>query len=185
MTDTVRERLDQARDHLAAAERSLTERPPGLTDLHATVDGAMQVTTALADLVATLMRQAPDALAHISGPVLNELLADLRATHGCLTTGPLLLAPAREDLHHLVSNLHAEPMADDTVPAHDRADQQRPARPEPVPDEQAFHGITDVLEADLADVIDQRRDAPILDDSQPWPEAGYAAAAHGRRAQYR
>jgi hypothetical protein len=173
--DTVRERLDQARDHLAAAERSLTARAPGLAELHAAVDGAMLVTTALADLVATVMRQAPATLDHGSGPLLNELLADLRTMHGCLTTGPLLLAPARDDLHQLVTNQHAGPAslpAAAPAPAHDLADQRRPARPEPADVEQALralHGIEDLLEADPADVANQHRDAPVLEEGEPWP----------------
>ena len=172
--DTVHERLDQARDQLAAAERSLNARAPGPAELHAAVDGAMRVCTALADLVATVMRQAPVTLDHSSGPILNELLADLRAMHGCLTTGPLLLAPARDDLHHLVTNQHAGPaMLDVAAPAHDLADQRRLARPEPAEDQQALqalqalHGIEDVLEADPADVANQHRDAPVPDASEP------------------
>ncbi|WP_020496935.1 hypothetical protein [Sciscionella marina] len=98
--------LEYARDHLTAAGRCLTTQAPGLAELHASVDGAMQVTTALADLVATLIHQAPAALGHRSDLVLNEFLADLRAMHGCLSTGPLLLAPARDDLHHLLSSQH-------------------------------------------------------------------------------
>ena len=105
--DTVGERLDQASEYLAAAERLLTERAPGPAELHTAVDGAMRVSTALADLVATMIRQAPATLDRSGGPVLKELLADLRAVHGCLTTGPLLLAPAREDLHHLLTNHEA------------------------------------------------------------------------------
>ena len=65
MTDTgatVSGQLEQARDQLTEAEHILTDRPPELAALHAAVDGAMQVTTALADLVATVMRQAPAAL---------------------------------------------------------------------------------------------------------------------------
>ncbi|MFI5614080.1 hypothetical protein [Amycolatopsis sp. NPDC051903] len=57
----------------------------------------------------------------------------------------------------------------DEAPAHDVADQQRPARPEPADDEQALRGIGDLLDADPADVADQHRDAPVLDDAEPWP----------------
>lgn len=99
--ETVRRHLDQARDHLAGAGRELTTRPPDLPDLHAAVDGVMQVTTAVAELVDTVLRAAPTVLEH--DPVaLKELLADLHAAHGCLTTAPLLLAPGRDDLHDLV-----------------------------------------------------------------------------------
>ncbi|KAA9157746.1 hypothetical protein FPZ12_024195 [Amycolatopsis acidicola] len=104
--DTVHERLEQAHDHLAAAEKCLATRTPGPVELHAAVDAAMRIGTALADLVATVMHQAPAALDHRSDAVLTELVADLRAMHGCLTTGPLLLAPARDDLRQLLAHPH-------------------------------------------------------------------------------
>jgi hypothetical protein len=122
-TGTVRERLDQAHGHLAAAERVLTARVPDPAALHAAVDGAIRLANALADLVTTVMRQAPAGLDHgtypntdpssgaDTGPILAELLADLRAMHGCLTTGPLLLAPARDDLYRLVTNQDTTPAA--------------------------------------------------------------------------
>ncbi|QRP44740.1 hypothetical protein [Amycolatopsis sp. FDAARGOS 1241] len=57
----------------------------------------------------------------------------------------------------------------DEAPTHDVADQQRPARPEPFDDEQVPRGIGDSLDADPADVADQHRDAPVIDDGEPWP----------------
>jgi hypothetical protein len=54
-----------------------------------------------------VIRQAPATLHQHDrhdGHLLRELLADLQAMHGCLTTGPLLLAPARDDLHALMSS---------------------------------------------------------------------------------
>ncbi|HVW40212.1 MAG TPA: hypothetical protein VHC18_02575 [Amycolatopsis sp.] len=108
--DTVQERLDQARDHLAAAARVLTVDTPGPAELHAAVDGAMRMSTALGEFVATVMRQAPATLDHTNSTVLNELLADLRAMHGCLTTGERLLAPARDDLHELVASQDGGPV---------------------------------------------------------------------------
>lgn len=189
---TVRERLDQAGDNLAAAERVLTARVPDPSEIYGAVDGAIRLANSLAELVTIVMRQAPASLHHgpSTGPVLDELLADLRAMHGCLTSGALLLAPAREDLHLLVAH-PATGMAGDPVsaapargaPAHevavreaadpDVADQQRPARAEPTDDEgdhePNLDGVAEVLEADPADVVDQRRDAPVLDETEPWP----------------
>lgn len=213
----VRAQLDHAREHLAAADRVLTARVPDPVALHAAVDGAIRLANALAGLVTTVMRQAPAGLDHRAGhsaspdaagtgahtgSILDELLADLRAMHGCLTTGPLLLAPARDDLYRLITNQATHPVttqeggpamrhhkpdhtADgaldddvlDVVPADDVAEQQRPARPEPTADEhdhdevleQILNGVGDVLEADPADITDQRRDAPVLDDTEPWP----------------
>ncbi|WP_166462880.1 hypothetical protein [Amycolatopsis acidicola] len=53
--------------------------------------------------------------------------------------------------------------------AHDVADQQRQARPEPGDAEPALAGTGSLLDADPADVADQRRDAPVLDEGEPWP----------------
>lgn len=39
----------------------------------------------------------------------------------------------------------------------------------PTASRQALHDLGDVLEADPADVADQHRDAPILDEAEPWP----------------
>ncbi|HJP75740.1 MAG TPA: hypothetical protein VJ914_15835 [Pseudonocardiaceae bacterium] len=55
----------------------------------------------------------------------------------------------------------------DAAPADDVADQQRPAHPEPTDDDDQDHD--EVLDADPADVADQRRDAPVLDETEPWP----------------
>lgn len=195
---TVHERLDQASDNLAAAQGVLTTQAPEPAELYGAVDGAIRLANSLAELVTTVMRQAPATLDHdpSAGPIISELLADLRAMHGCLTTGALLLAPARDDLHRLVTDPATGQktglaLAGDPVPAppangapvheapgreaadHDVADQQRPARIELPDDEQDpewdLDGVGEVLEADPADVADQRRDAPVLDETEPWP----------------
>jgi hypothetical protein len=181
---TVSGQLKHSRDQVTEAEHILTERPPKLAELHAAVDGAMQVTTALADLVATVIRQAPAALNPTHAQVLQELLADLHATHGRLTTAPLLLAPARDDLHHLITGNHHPSPADhdvhdgekgpamlDEKPLNDVADQQRLARPDTASDESSPEDIdiTEIMEADPADVADQHRSAPVISDDEPWP----------------
>jgi hypothetical protein len=138
-------------------------------------------------------------------PAATQSCVDLRAMHGCLTTGPLLLAPARDDLHRLITHpattaathrtttqkggpamLGHQPndafdgaldgVLDDASVG-DVSEQQRPAHPEPTDDdhdhdevlEQILDGVGDVLDADPADVADQRRDAPVLDETEPWP----------------
>ncbi|MFI5615673.1 hypothetical protein [Amycolatopsis sp. NPDC051903] len=170
VSNTVQNQLDQAHRKPAAAERFLFARAPGPDELHATVDGAIRISTALADLVATVMRQASTTLDHnSSGSILGDLRADVRAMHGCLTTGPLQPAPARDDLGHLVAHPNPEQAMLEDAPAHDAADQQRPARPEPLDDEQALPGIPDTIAADLADVADQHRNAPVLEEDEPWP----------------
>ncbi|MFF4601014.1 hypothetical protein [Amycolatopsis sp. NPDC001319] len=57
----------------------------------------------------------------------------------------------------------------DEAPTHDVADQQRLARREPDENEPALSGIGDSLDADPADVADQHRDAPVLEEREPWP----------------
>lgn len=110
--DDLRDTLKRARDQLAAAEHALTAATPTPAALHTVVDGAMQISAALATLVQTVRQQAPTALDHTSGPLLEELRADLRAMHGCLITGHKLLAPARDDLQHFVTNPNAARQAD-------------------------------------------------------------------------
>jgi hypothetical protein len=150
--------LDLARRHLDEAARALATAVPPPGELHAIVDGAMQVSTALAEVVDTLIRQAPAALdghGHGDGHLLRELEYDLRGMHGCLVTAPLLLAPARDDLDTLATGGNAEHSEEDTMlddtPTADLADQQRPARPDP------------------ADVADQHRHVPVIADDEPWP----------------
>jgi hypothetical protein len=171
-------RLDRARQRLAEAHTVLATRPPTPRDLYAVVDGTIHVTTELAELVATVMRQAPAALADDHQGLLGEVLADLHATHGCLTTAPLTLAPARDDLSTVASAMAAHPadsdhevfVMNDEKPARDLIDQHRPVRPDDTDDEPFLAGAQlDVpIEADFADVADQCRSAPVIDD-EPWP----------------
>lgn len=184
-TDVVGMRLAQARDHVASAARTLDLDTSAIGELHAGVDGAMQVCTALADLITTLAGKAPLLLAQTHQKTLDELQADLRAMHGCLTTGRRLLDPARADLHHLATTHHhaersatpnpaaqtaaalAEQLARVEVPEGDGADQQHPAWPgteEETPGETKLDAIAEAatLEADPADVADQHRQAPVL-----------------------
>ncbi|MEV4605056.1 hypothetical protein AB0K15_47915 [Amycolatopsis sp. NPDC049253] len=57
----------------------------------------------------------------------------------------------------------------DEAPAYDVADQQRPARPDPADDEQVLRGLGESLDADPADVADQHREVPVIDDGEAWP----------------
>jgi hypothetical protein len=101
---SVRDRLERARDLVAQAERALAGSPPRVSELHRAVDGAMQVSAALAGLVDVLIRHAPTALREYRDPyLLKDLVGDLRAVHGCLTNTPLLLKPARDDLGALTA----------------------------------------------------------------------------------
>lgn len=65
------------------------------------MEGIHDLTGALATLVATVMEQVPQGLN--DDAVAKEVVADLRAMHGCLTTSTLLLAPALDDLRGLTA----------------------------------------------------------------------------------
>jgi hypothetical protein len=59
----------------------------------------------------------------------------------------------------------------DEKPLNDVADQQRLARPDTASDESSPEDIdiTEIMEADPADVADQHRSAPVISDDEPWP----------------
>lgn len=59
----VRQHLKQADAALAAAQGVLTTQAAGPSDLFAAVDGAIRLANGLADLVTTVIRQAPASLA--------------------------------------------------------------------------------------------------------------------------
>ncbi|WP_158885848.1 hypothetical protein [Amycolatopsis anabasis] len=169
--------LERASRLLLDAEHILATRPPELPELHAGVDGAMRVADALAEFVRAVSRQAPAALAgRREAQVLGELLADLHAVHGCLITGPRLLAPARDDLCRLLTTRQLDGsggpvMPDDIKPAADVADQQRPALPDDDTglDELALADQlrqSAALEADPADVAEQHRVIPVTADEE-------------------
>lgn len=105
--------LADARRILDQVEHRLAGAVPTPTELRTAVEGVHQVTTALATLAQTLMDQFPKALADQT--IAKEVVADLRAMHGCLTTSTLLLAPALDDLRGMTG------LPEVTVPA-----QQRP-----------------------------------------------------------
>jgi ABC-type transporter Mla subunit MlaD len=90
--------LTEAEGLLAGAVSSLRSAQPDAAELSAAVNGTHQVVTTLADLVNTVIDHVP-TLAETHGPeVGREVAADLRALHGCLTSGALLLSPALDDL---------------------------------------------------------------------------------------
>jgi hypothetical protein len=122
--------------------------------------------------------------------VLGELQADLRAMHGCLITGSRLLAPARDDLHRLLTGTSdtstnvqqheasaGSALLDQDKPPADVADQQQPVLPDDGPGLDEIHtalaerlGQAAVLEADPADATEQIRIVPVATDDEhsPW-----------------
>jgi hypothetical protein len=100
--------LGDARRLLAGAVTALHTDTPDVSSLAAVITGTHEVTTTLADLVAAVMDHTP-TLADRHGPEsTTEVLADLRALHGCLTTGALVLAPALDDLRASPANATTE-----------------------------------------------------------------------------
>lgn len=97
--------LESARAQLDQVSDVLGREAPEPATVETAVGGVISVTTGLADLVATLLRQAPAGLAgQADARLVAELAADLQALHGCMVTGPLLLAPARDDLEALLGS---------------------------------------------------------------------------------
>ncbi|MFD4254844.1 hypothetical protein [Amycolatopsis thermoflava] len=90
--------LTDARRRLADTANALRTGSPGAAEVSAVIIGTHELTTTLANLVQTLMDHTETLADHHGPQVGNEIHADLRALHGCLTTGALLLAPALDDL---------------------------------------------------------------------------------------
>lgn len=119
--------LQDACEQIQRATQELTH----ITEVdqwHAAVEGVHRITGALSELVDTLTDIAPGAFGRNGHrDIGDELLRDLRAARGCLTTTSLLVAPAVDDLHQLASGRAA------TKPRTRRVDRRlpTPAPPEP------------------------------------------------------
>lgn len=104
--------LERARQHVERLSETLEHTVDDARAAHATVAGVYDVVDALAGLVGVLMERVPAVVpvGEDSYEVSREAVADLRALHGCLTTGALLLEPALEDLGELAGcSDHARP----------------------------------------------------------------------------
>jgi hypothetical protein len=107
--------LTKARRLLADTGAALRAGTPDADAISAAVTGAHDVTVTLAGFLQVVMDHAP-ALGNTHGhDVSREVLADLRAVHGCLTTGALLLAPALDDLHVTVPTATPGPDKQDEI----------------------------------------------------------------------
>lgn len=94
--------LRQVGQHIRDAARDLTAVAPRITDVHAVMVGLEDITAALTDLVDALTGATPALFGgNGHGALGDELLRDLRAARGCLTTAGLLVAPAVTDLRQL------------------------------------------------------------------------------------
>ncbi|GAA3892645.1 hypothetical protein GCM10022243_67010 [Saccharothrix violaceirubra] len=90
--------LADARRLLADAATALHTATPDARDVAAVITETRAVTTTLAGVVAAVMDHTTILADRHAPEIRTEILADLRALHGCLTTGALLLAPALDDL---------------------------------------------------------------------------------------
>ncbi|WP_199434480.1 hypothetical protein [Qaidamihabitans albus] len=139
---SLRDKLAGAEHLVERAEQEITSGLTGTAALHAAVAGVHHVASALADLVGTLIERVPSAVPAADGQAdaTREVVADLRAAHGCLTTGLRLLDPALEDLRGIsVPRASAGPVDIGTP---------------------LGHGFHDVLDADPVEVAEQRHGAP-------------------------
>lgn len=104
--------MQDACQHIQHTTRNLTHSTD-LTQLQAAVESVHRITGALTELVDVLTDRARVTFrSNDHSDVGNELLHDLRAARGCLTTAGLLIAPAVDDFHQL---------AKEAVPAAPRA----------------------------------------------------------------
>jgi hypothetical protein len=102
--DALNGALDGAQSLLADALTTLHTRAPDAEELSAAVSGTHRVITTLADVVEAVLEHAPTIAEGHGADVGKELAADLRALHGRLTSGALLLAPALDDLAERPTN---------------------------------------------------------------------------------
>ncbi|WP_158886903.1 hypothetical protein [Amycolatopsis anabasis] len=87
--------LQDAHDRLRVADLDVEA-------LHAALADTLRVTTTLSAITDELADQAPAVLDEPARhEVLGDLLADLKALRGCLTTGVALVEPALDDLARL------------------------------------------------------------------------------------
>lgn len=103
LTQTV---LDEARRQVETCCREFTD--PDVATVRDTVEGVQRLTGVLGELVDRIRDHAPFAFDDENQYVGEELVRDLHATRGCLTTAGLLIAPALDDLRELTGTT-AEP----------------------------------------------------------------------------
>lgn len=100
---------------IETARRDLTD--PGVGAARDAIEDLHRLTVTLAGLVEDLIDHTPVALDGNHRHIGDELVRDLKAAHGCLTTAGLLIAPALDDLRELPPG----------TPGADAGEQQRPA----------------------------------------------------------
>lgn len=106
---SVQQAMATAQLALGRAERTLMAGRPAVAELYPAVAGVHELSMAMAALVQTLIRTTDVTLAgHADEQLRSDLVADLRAMHGCLTTAALLIAPSLDDLGPLVISATAE-----------------------------------------------------------------------------
>lgn len=132
--------LESARRSLDRAHEALADQSLSPASAHTTVTAVHQLTNAMAGVVNLLQEQLPAAVVASEAQTeraANELRADLRSLHGCLTTGMRLLEPALTDLRGLApparterieaaARHRSEPTSRDKGPAPTRSNAQHP-----------------------------------------------------------
>lgn len=170
-SDRVEHALAHAREQVERTHRALDGTlDPRLA--YAAVEGVHHLASAVAGLVGALMEQVPAMAAEYDTDPASarELVADLRAMHGCLTTGVLLLDPALEDLRGLATNTTEGTTMRPDAPEGDWADQQVPIAPDgedALAEDTAAADVAASLDADPADVAEQQRTVPHDEDPVP------------------
>lgn len=104
-TASSRGALEDAERLLEQVTRTIADSAPDVASLHGAVEGVHRLAGTLTELIETMMECAPatfgrDGHQHVG----EELVRDLRAVRGCLTTARLLVEPAVDDLRALTQD---------------------------------------------------------------------------------
>lgn len=94
--------LGDARRQVETCCREFTD--PDVATLRDAVEGVQRLTGVLGELVDRIRDHAPFAFDDENQHIGEELVRDLHATRGCLTTAGLLVAPALDDLRELTGS---------------------------------------------------------------------------------
>ena len=101
--DTSDDAMHHVHRAIGRAAKELT-RTSDIDHLRTVAEGVQKVATALTGLVDALAERSPAAVARAGhADIVEELVRDLRAARGCLTTAGLLLAPAVSDLREIAN----------------------------------------------------------------------------------
>ncbi|WP_199430509.1 hypothetical protein [Qaidamihabitans albus] len=110
----VAEAIEEAERGIARVQRALDAHDGDLRALREAISGTLRLTRSLAATVDRIGLYAPSTVPDPA--IVGDVVADLRALHGCLTTGAALVDPAVEDVRGLVEGMDRDGGPVPTVP---------------------------------------------------------------------